>query len=453
MSLRGVKRRSNPRFEEEIASPFRARNDGWEFYMPVTAVVGSQWGDEGKGKVVDYLAESADYVARFNGGNNAGHTVINEFGTFKIHLVPSGIFAKNTVGLIGGGVVIDPEVLIEEIGMLNKAGSDLDERLWISPRSHLIMPYHKILDGLYEEAKGAGATGTTRRGIGPVFADKVSYNGIRWTDFTRVTFEKRLSMQMELKNKIISALGGETLKYEEVRDMYRGYYLKLKPYIKELFSIVQDGLKADKNFLLEQAMGTFLDTDWGTYPFVTASTTIPSAASAGLGIPPRYITNVVGVTKAYTTRVGAGPLPTEILDHTSVVYEQFGEVAATTGRIRRVGWLDLEIVKTAAQLSGTTELCLTKLDVLSGLEELQVCTGYKLNGAPVRYADVDAYGLDQVECVYQAVPGWKEDISKARSFDELPVNAQNYVRMVEDAAGIPVKWIGVGPEREATIRS
>ena len=420
--------------------------------MTVTAVIGSQWGDEGKGKVVDFLAKRMDYVARFNGGNNAGHTVINEFGMFKIHLVPSGIFAKNTVGLIGGGVVIDPQVLIDEIEMLNKAGIGMDGRLWVSPRSHLIMPYHKILDGLYEDAKGAGATGTTRRGIGPVFADKVSYNGIRWTDFTSNMFEQRLQMQLELKNKITVALGGEMMKYEEVRDTYRGYYLKLKPYIKELFSLVQDGLKAGKNFLLEQAMGTFLDTDWGTYPFVTASTTIPSAASAGLGIPPRYLTNVIGVTKAYTTRVGAGPLPTEVKDYNSEVYKKFGEVAATTGRVRRVGWLDLELVRTAVQLSGVTELCLTKLDVLNGLDEIQVCTKYKMDGQTVRYADVDAYDLDKVETINQTLKGWKEDISKAKSFDALPVNAKKYVKMIEEAAGITVKWIGVGPEREAMIK-
>jgi adenylosuccinate synthase len=420
--------------------------------MTVTAVIGSQWGDEGKGKVVDYLSEQVDYVARFNGGNNAGHTVINKFGTFKIHLVPSGIFAQNTVGLIGGGVVTDPAVLLEEIEMLNKAGVGVNGRLWVSPRSHLIMPYHRILDGLYEEAKGAGATGTTRRGIGPVFADKVSYNGIRWSDFTSDAFETRLAVQLELKNKIIVALGGDALQYEEIRDTYREYYSKVKPYIRELFSLVQDGLKDDKHFLLEQAMGTFLDTDWGTYPFVTASTTIPSAASAGLGIPPRYITNVIGVTKAYTTRVGAGPLPTEIHDRHSAAYEQFGEVAATTGRIRRVGWLDLEIIRTAVQLSGVTEICLTKLDVLSSLPELQVCTGYLLNGTPVRYPDVDAYSLDKVETIYRTVKGWNEDISKARSFEELPVNAQSYVKMIEEAAGVPVKWIGVGPEREATIR-
>jgi len=420
--------------------------------MTVTAVIGSQWGDEGKGKAVDFLAEQVDYVARFNGGNNAGHTVINEFGTFKIHLVPSGIFAQNTVGLIGGGVVIDPQVLIDEIEMLNKAGVNVDGRLWVSPRSHIIMPYHKVLDGLYEEAKGAGATGTTRRGIGPVFADKVSYNGIRWTDFKSDMFEQRLQVQLTLKNKIIVALGGQALNFEEIRDTYRGYYAKIKPYLKELFSLVQDGLKEGKNFLLEQAMGTFLDTDWGTYPFVTASTTIPSAASAGLGIPPRYITNVIGVTKAYTTRVGGGPLPTEILDTKSAVYEQFGEVAATTGRIRRVGWLDLEIVRTAAQLSGVTELCLTKLDVLSGLDEVQVCVGYKLNGKSVRYADLDAYSLSEVELVYKTFKGWKEDISKARSFDDLPANAQSYVKMIEAESGVPVKWIGVGPERDATIR-
>jgi adenylosuccinate synthase len=420
--------------------------------MSVTAVIGSQWGDEGKGKVVDYLAERMDYVARFNGGNNAGHTVINEYGTFKIHLVPAGIFAQNTIGLIGGGVVIDPAVLIEEIEMLNQAGVNAEGRLWISPRAHLIMPYHKVLDGLYEEAKGAGATGTTRRGIGPVFADKVSYNGIRWSDFASKAFESRLQMQLELKNKIITALGGETLRYETVRDTYRDYYVAVKPYIRELFSIVQDGLKAGKNFLLEQAMGTFLDTDWGTYPFVTASTTIPSAASAGLGIPPRYITNVVAVTKAYTTRVGAGPLPTEIHDTETEVYKKFAETAATTGRTRRVGWLDLEIVRTAVQLSGATELCLTKLDVLSGLEEIKVCTRYELSCDPVRYADVDAYGLDKVETVYESVPGWKEDISAARSFEELPGNAQSYVELIEEAAGVPVKWIGVGPERDATLR-
>lgn len=420
--------------------------------MTVTAIIGAQWGDEGKGKAVDYLAGKMDYVARFNGGNNAGHTVINEFGTFKIHLVPSGIFARNATALIGGGVVIDPRVLLEEIQMLEKAGVGIQNRLWVSPRAHVIMPYHKTLDGLYEEAKGAGATGTTRRGIGPAFADKVSYNGIRWTDFESEMFEERLKTQLFLKNKIIAALGGTPLDYEEVRAEYRGYYERLKPYLRELFPIVQEGLKKNKNFLLEQAMGTFLDTDWGTYPFVTASSTIPSAASPGLGVPPKYIKNVVAVVKAYTTRVGAGPLPTEIRDPENEVYKKFGEIAATTGRIRRVGWLDLEIVRAAVQLSGANSLCLTKLDTLSGLDEIKVCVGYRLNGKPVRYADVDSYALDKVEPTYKIMKGWKEELGAIRRFKDLPAAARRYVEMIEKAAGVPVKLIGVSPEREAIIK-
>ncbi|MBM3123604.1 MAG: adenylosuccinate synthase [Chloroflexi bacterium] len=419
--------------------------------MTVTVVAGCQWGDEGKGKIVDYLAAHADYVARFNGGNNAGHTVINDLGTFKIHLVPSGIFCQNTVGLIGGGVVIDPAVLIEEIELLHRAGLSLEGRLWISPRAHVIMPYHKILDGLYEDAKGAGATGTTRRGIGPVYADKVSYNGIRWTDFKGDTFESRLKVQLEIKNKIISALGGEKLKFEEIRETYRGYYAIIQPFLRELFGMVQDGLREGKNFLLEQAMGTFLDTDWGTYPFVTASTTIPSAASAGLGIPPRAITKIVGVVKAYTTRVGAGPLPTEIKDPESKEYKKFSETAATTGRPRRAGWLDLEVIRTASTLCGITELCLTKLDILSGLKKIRIGSGYKLENRSVSYPDLDTASLGMAEVLYDEADGWAEDIAQIRDFNDLPESARNYVRRIESAAERPVRWIGVGPEREAII--
>jgi adenylosuccinate synthase len=420
--------------------------------MSVTAVIGSQWGDEGKGRVVDYLARNADYVARFNGGNNAGHTVINEYGTFKIHLIPSGVFSPRAVSLIGGGVVIDPLVLVEEIDALASAGLQLEGRLWVSPRAHLIMPYHKVLDGLYEQAKGAGATGTTRRGIGPAFADKVSYNGIRWSDFARRdVLLSRLKTQVELKNRIIVALGGDPLEFDRILEVYSASYERLRPFIRELFPIVQEGLAAGKDFLLEQAMGTFLDTDWGTYPFVTASTTIPSAASAGLGIPPRYITSVIAVTKSYTTRVGAGPLPTEIKDLAHPASARFAETAATTGRSRRVGWLDLELVRTAAALTGATALCLTKLDVLSGLSELQVCAGYRLDGREVTYADLDAYGLDEVEPVYETHPGWAEDITGVRSFAGLPRAAMDYVARIEAACGVPVKWISVGPERDAMI--
>ncbi len=254
--------------------------------MSVTVILGTQWGDEGKGKAIDTFAGNFDYVARYNGGNNAGHTIVNEHGTFKIHLVPSGIFYPKTKCLIGGGVVIDPAVLIEEMNSLCNAGIKLEKRLLISQRSHLIMPYHKILDGLYEEAKGTGATGTTRRGIGPTFADKISYNGIRWSDFAnQEIFTGKLRVQLELKNKIIIALGGSPLDFEKVRDEYLGYYSQIKPFITELFPIVQNGLKAGKNFLLEQAMGSILDPDWGTYPFVTASTTLASAATGGTRNP------------------------------------------------------------------------------------------------------------------------------------------------------------------------
>ncbi|HEY6073442.1 MAG TPA: adenylosuccinate synthase, partial [Anaerolineales bacterium] len=376
--------------------------------MPVTVILGTQWGDEGKGKVIDAFAGSFDYVARYNGGNNAGHTIVNEHGTFKIHLVPSGIFHPKAICLIGGGVVIDPAVLIEEMHALQQAGIKLEKRLLISQRSHLIMPYHKILDGLYEGAKGAGATGTTRRGIGPTYADKVSYNGIRWSDFAdKELFAQKLRVQLDLKNKIIAALGGDTLDFDAVHDEYRRWYAEIKPFITELFPIVQDGLRTGKKFLLEQAMGTCLDPDWGTYPFVTASTTLASAATGGLGIPPREINRVIGVTKAYTTRVGAGPMPTEIRTEAATTEADrmalgaFREVGATTGRARRAGWFDAELTRFAVQVNGVAKLFLTKLDILSGFDEIKVCTGYELAGRRIHYYDVDAQALGRVKPIYK----------------------------------------------------
>lgn len=426
--------------------------------MPVTVVLGTQWGDEGKGKAVDYFARGADFVARYNGGNNAGHTVINEYGTFKIHLVPSGIFYPHTRCLMGGGMVIDPAVLLQELAELRQAGIRFDQRLFISPRAHLIMPYHKILDGLYEEAKGASATGTTRRGIGPAFADKISYNGLRWADFIGGTFEDRLRVQLGLKNKIIRALGGDApgggaLDYETVYEQYTDYYRQLAPYIRELAPIVHRGLAENKKFLLEQAMGSLLDPDWGTYPFVTGSTTLASAATGGLGIPPRKISRIVGVTKAYTTRVGGGPMPTELVQPgDEAARERLTEVAATTGRTRRAGWLDLEIVKFAAQVNGADELFLTKLDVLSGFDELKVGVGYRLDGRSVHYADLDAARLARVEPVYRVLRGWSEDIRGIRRFGDLPKNAQRYVEFVEKQVGVPVRRVANGPEREAVIQ-
>lgn len=428
--------------------------------MSVTIVLGTQWGDEGKGKAIDTFAGNFDYVARYNGGNNAGHTIVNEYGTFKIHLVPSGIFYPRTKCLIGGGVVIDPGVLIDEMKALRRAGIKIDERLFISPRAHIIMPYHKLLDGLYEEAKGSGATGTTRRGIGPTYADKISYNGLRWSDFPDSDlFSRKLKLQIEIKNKIISALGGEPLNFDAVRDEYSGYYAQIKPFIAELFPVVQDGLRTGKKFLLEQAMGTCLDPDWGTYPFVTGSTTLASAATGGLGIPPRAIRRVIGVTKAYTTRVGAGPMPTEI--HVSGVHisesdsravEAFSEVAATTGRARRTGWFDAELIAFSVKVNGITQLFLTKLDVFSDLEEIKVCTGYELEGKRVHYYDVDSYGLERVKPIYRSLHGWKQDIRGIRRYRDLPARARAYVETIEKLTGVPVGWVSNGPEREAVIR-
>jgi adenylosuccinate synthase len=422
--------------------------------MSVTIVLGTQWGDEGKGRAVDRLAGGSDLVARFNGGNNAGHTVVNSLGTFKIHLVPSGVFHARTRCLLGGGMVMDPEVLIAEMDMLREAGVRLEKRLFISKRAHLIMPYHKIIDGLYEEAKGAGATGTTRRGIGPAFADKVSYNGLRWSDLENAKlFKDKLETQLTLKNKIIVALGGERLDANVVCASYLAHYELVKSYLCELTPIVQKGLRDGKRFLLEQAMGTFLDPDWGTYPFVTASTTLASAATSGLGIPPRAITRIIGVTKAYTTRVGAGPLPTELADEADAETGRvLAEVAATTGRTRRAGWLDLELVRFAARLNGIDELFLTKLDVLSELDVIKVNTGYQLDGKRVTYADLDAYRLAQVKPIYRSLPGWRKDIRDVRKYSDLPARARNYVETIERSVGVPVRWISVGPERDAVIR-
>ncbi len=428
--------------------------------MPVTVILGTQWGDEGKGKAVDAFAGDYDYVARYNGGNNAGHTIVNEYGTFKIHLVPSGIFHPGAKCLIGGGVVIDPAVLLEEMNALRQAGVKLERRLLISPRAHVIMPYHKVLDGLYEQAKGAGATGTTRRGIGPTYADKISYNGLRWSDFADAElFEAKLKLQVDLKNKIIVALGGEPLDFAGIRDESRRCYAEIRPFITELFPIVQNGLKAGKKFLLEQAMGTCLDPDWGTYPFVTASTTLASAATGGLGIPPRAISRVIGVTKAYTTRVGAGPMPTEIKPDQAAIPDldrhaahAFREVGATTGRARRVGWFDAELTRFSIQLNGISQLFLTKLDVLSDLEEIRICTGYELDGKRVHYHDVDSYGLERVRPIYRTVRGWKQDIRGIRTYRALPARARAYVETVEKLVGAPVGWVANGPEREAVIK-
>lgn len=424
--------------------------------MPVTAVVGLQWGDEAKGKFVDLLSPNADLVARFNGGDNAGHTVINEFGTFKLRLMPNGFSNSKTICAIGPGVVVNPQTLIDEIETIQTSGIELESRLWVSPRCNLVLPYHRLLEGAYEEARGASKTGTTRRGIGPVFADKVSYNGIRFFDLKREDqFARKLRLQLSIKNPVLDAFGVEPLEFEALFREISDQYSRLKPYIREPFGLAQQMLADGDEILLEGAQGALLDNNWGTYPYCTASITLAGGACAGFGIAPHAIQRVVGVTKAYTTRVGAGPMPTELVDETGERIQQAGhEFGTVTGRARRCGWFDAELVRFTCQLNGVTELALTKLDVLDGLPKLKICNGYRLAEADERlsrYWEMDAEELELCEPVYLELEGWQQPTVAARSFDQLPRQAQSYVRKVEELVGVPVKFISVGPEREATI--
>lgn len=421
--------------------------------MAVSVVIGSQWGDEGKGKVIDFLSPSVDFVVRFHGGNNAGHTVKNRFGTFPLHLIPSGIFSSKTKSCISHGVVLDLDVLCAEIDLVSKAGISLINRLFISPRCHIIMPYHKNLERIYEDAKGKGKTGTTGRGIGPVYADKVSYNGIRLSDLLdKKLFSEKLAVQLAMKNKIIQAFSGKPLRQKVIEDHYFALIEKLRPYIVEPYPLLHKALKHDRAILLEGAHGVFLDTDWGTYPFVTASTVLSGGITAGAGLPPASIRHVIGVVKAYTTRVGAGPFPTELLDGTGERLQEVGrEFGTTTGRSRRCGWLDLELIRFAAEVNGFTSLAVTKLDVLDGFSEIKICTGYSLRGQRVSYYDGDSAFLASVKPVYKIMKGWKVSTKGITSFEKLPVQAKRYINEIERQTGIPVTYISTGPDRKETI--
>jgi len=422
--------------------------------MAVTVIIGSQWGDEGKGKIIDFLSQNTDYVIRYHGGNNAGHTVINEFGRFPLHLVPSGIFAKKARACISSGTVLDLEVLVNEIEMLKKAKIPLTNKLFISPRCHIIMPYHKILDVLIEEAKGKGKTGTTGRGIGPVYADKVSYNGIRLIDlFESKQFSQKLSVQLSLKNKIIKSLGGTPLKQKDVEEKLKQYFKKLRPYIKEPYPMLHNALNLKKSLLFEGAQGVFLDNDWGTYPFVTASTVLMGGLNAGTGIPPKKVTDVIGITKAYTTRVGGGPFPTELLDLDGENLRKDGqEFGTTTGRARRCGWFDAELVRFASEINGFTGVAITKLDVLDNFKEIKICTGYTHKNKKIHYYEIDAYGLEKVKPVYKTIKGWQSSTKGIKKFDKLPENAKLYIKELEKQINTPVKFVSTGPEREAIIQ-
>ena len=420
----------------------------------VTAVIGSQWGDEGKGKIVDYLSQKADFVIRYHGGNNAGHTVINKYGKFGMHLIPAGIFNNRAKTVISNGVVIDPAVLANEIETLSKVGIILKNRLFVSPRCHLIMPYHRILDRVLEDAKGKHKIGTTGRGIGPCYADKVSYNGIRIADLqNKKEFSKKLKIQLLVKNKILKSFGIKPLNQQKIEREYFFLLKKINPYIFEPYPLVQKAIKDRKNVILEGAHGSLLDNDWGTYPYVTASTIVTGGVTAGAGISPFEIKKVIGVVKAYQTRVGAGPFPTEQSNGIGEKLQKDGiEFGTTTGRKRRCGWLDLELLKFMTKVNGFTDLAVTKLDVLDDFDTIKICTHYLKNGKKVSYPDGDANFLYKVKPVYKTLPGWKKSTKNVKKFSDLPKNAQNYVKTIENLVGVKAKFISIGEERNDIIK-
>lgn len=422
--------------------------------MPVSLVVGAQWGDEGKGKIIDYLSSKVDYVVRFHGGNNAGHTVINNLGKFAMHLIPSGIFNSKTTAIIANGTVLDLEVLISEIETLQKANINLKNRFFISPRCHIIMPYHKLLDKAYEEAKGKKKTGTTGRGIGPVYSDKVSYNGIRLADLLdKNQFSEKLKTQLLIKNKILSALGVEPLKEDEIKKTFLKYLEKIKPFILESYPVLQKAIKNKKDILLEGAQGVFLDNDWGTYPFVTASTVLSGGITHEAGVAVKHLKSVIGVVKAYTTRVGAGPFPTELFDNDGEKLRQEGrEFGTTTGRPRRCGWFDAELIRFAAEINGFTEIAITKLDVLDAFKEIKICIGYELNGKRVNYYDGDAAFLEKIKPIYKTLRGWSKPTKGIKKYEELPIDAKKYLAELEKQIGVKIKYISTGQDRNDIIK-
>ena len=425
----------------------------FECVMSVTLVLGATWGDEGKGKVVDFLSQNAHFVIRFNGGNNAGHTVVNKYGTFAMHLIPSGIFHKRAVSFITNGVVLDIEVLSEELKNLEKAGIKTKNRFFISPRCHIIMPYHKLLDKAYEEAKEDKKTGTTGRGIGPVFADKVSYNGIRLFDLLdKTVFVEKLQTQLKIKNKILQSFGIFPLSQKDIIPTYLKLREKIKPFIIEPYPFIQKAIQNKKNILLEGAQGVMLDTDWGTYPFVTASTIVSGGINHQAGIPPQQLKTIIGVAKAYTTRVGSGPFPTELLNSEGEKLRVAGnEFGTTTGRPRRCGWFDAEVLRFVKEVNGLTSLAITKIDILDSFKTIKICTGYTYKGKKIRYFQTDANLLAKVTPLYKTLEGWQTDTKGITKYNDLPRLAKQFIKEIEKQVAIPVSYISTGQKTSEII--
>ncbi len=420
--------------------------------MPVTAIVGAQWGDEGKGRVVDYLAQDADMVIRYQGGDNAGHTVVNEFGTFRLHHIPSGIFNPRTVNIIGTGCVVNPDTLLEELAELEAAGVST-ENLFISNRAHVTMPYHRLLDGAREQARGGKAIGTTKRGIGPVYSHKAARVGIRMGELRypdRV--RERLRIVLPIVNHELEAYGLAPVAEEEMMAKVAAWVEAIGHRIVDTVPLVRDALTADRRVILEGQLGVMRDLDWGIYPYVTSSNPLAGFAPVGAGFPTRYLQNILGIVKAYSTAVGAGPFPVELTDETGDQLREAGqEYGATTGRPRRCGWFDGVAIRYAAWLSGFTEIAVTKLDVLDGFPEIKICVAYRLPDGTLTEEMPEVPLLDQVDPVYETWPGWMTPTSEARRWEDLPENARRYLQRLEELAGAPIRYISVGPRREQMV--
>jgi adenylosuccinate synthase len=421
--------------------------------MPAYAVIGGQWGDEGKGKIIDYLAGQMDCVVRFAGGNNAGHTVVNDKGTFQLHLVPSGICWPQVYGIIGNGVVVDPDVLMGELSQLASRGIDTS-KLYVSERAHLIMPYHVLLDSLEEEARGASAIGTTGRGVGPAYVDKVARSGIRVGDLLDwEALVPRLEEMVAAKNALITKIyGGEAMALEDILDKCRKWADQLRPNTRPTEQIVQDLLAEDKRVLLEGAQGTLLDLDHGSYPYVTSSSPTIGGACTGLGLNPQAIAGVLGVFKAYCTRVGSGPMPSEMQgEMADGLREKAQEYGTTTGRPRRVGWFDAIAAKYSRMVNGFTGLVLTRLDILDGFPSVKICVGYRADGQDLDRFPANTNLLARCEPVYEEMPGWDRPTASATSLSQLPEKAVAYVKRIEELVGCRVQIISTGPARAETI--
>lgn len=420
--------------------------------MSGVVIVGAQWGDEGKGKITDFLAEQAEVVARYQGGNNAGHTIVFKDKRYKLHIVPSGIFYGDKVCVIGNGVVIDPKVLIEEISYIEANGFQT-ELLKISDRAHIIFPYHIRLDQAEEMMKGAGKIGTTGKGIGPAYMDKAARIGIRVSDLLdRDVFKEKLKRNLEEKNRILEKIHElEGFRFEDIYEEYLSYGERMRKYVTDTSVLLNDALDAGKRVLFEGAQGVMLDIDHGTYPFVTSSNPSAGGVCIGAGVGPTKIHRVVGVVKAYTSRVGDGPFPTEIEGEIGNRIREVGrEYGTTTGRPRRIGWFDAVVVRHAGRVSGITDLSINSLDVLTGIPTLKICTSYRYRGKILETYPASSEMLKECEPVYEELPGWDEDISRVERLDDLPTNARHYLERISQLTGIPLSIFSVGPDRNQT---